>query len=320
MTDDEKKKATSLPPPPTDDIDQDWGSRPSGTPPEAKDSKRVEASEKKAVADPKTDLTPPWKIAEKAKPAADDDEEDDDEDEEDDEEDDDEDEEDDEEDDDEDEDEEDRRKARARAAKARDRAQPKAERSTPSASTFDDMLPDWSPWVVLIGLLALGLAGGFGLLPFNANPTRAAAQAPSPTPTTSATKTRPSASALREMRERRRKAMGADGGADSAMIRASHLLVQYQGAKRSTQTRTKEEAKARAEEALKRAKKGEDFGSVVAAYTDEPGGAERKGDLSRFGHGQMVPAFEQAAFALKVNEISGIVETPFGFHVIKRTE
>ena len=73
-------------------------------------------------------------------------------------------------------------------------------------------------------------------------------------------------------------------------------------------------------EALKRAKKGEDFAKVVAAYTDEPGGAERGGDLNKFGRGRMVPAFEEAAFALKVNEVSGIVETPFGFHVIKRTE
>jgi parvulin-like peptidyl-prolyl isomerase len=71
---------------------------------------------------------------------------------------------------------------------------------------------------------------------------------------------------------------------------------------------------------LKRAKKGEDFSKVVASYTDEPGGAERGGDLNKFGRGRMVPAFEEAAFALKLNEISGIVETPFGFHVIKRTE
>jgi parvulin-like peptidyl-prolyl isomerase len=112
----------------------------------------------------------------------------------------------------------------------------------------------------------------------------------------------------------------ADGGTDSAQIRASHLLVAYKDAMRSSQTRTKEEAKARAEEALKRAKKGEDFSKVVASYTDEPGGAERGGDLNKFGRGRMVPAFEEAAFALKLNEISGIVETPFGFHVIKRTE
>jgi len=167
----------------------------------------------------------------------------------------------------------------------------------------------------------LGFLGGFGMLPinFNTKPTAVSVASAAPTTTTSA---RPSSSAAREaMRERRRKAMAAaDGGADSAMIRASHLLVAYQGSMRSSQTRSKEEAKARAEEALKRAKKGEDFAKVVAAYTDEPGGAERGGDLNKFGRGRMVPAFEEAAFTLKVNEVSGLVETPFGYHVIKRTE
>jgi parvulin-like peptidyl-prolyl isomerase len=171
----------------------------------------------------------------------------------------------------------------------------------------------------------LGFVGGFGLLPFDFNLKQAAAPEASAAPAASDSQAKPSSSAREQAREaareRRRKAMAAaDGGADSAQIRASHLLVAYKDARRSKQTRSKEEAKARAEEALKRAKKGEDFAKVVAAYTDEPGGAERGGDLNKFGRGQMVPAFEQAAFALKPNEISGVVETDFGFHVIKRTE
>ena len=319
MTDDDKKKAvTSLPPPPTDDIDEDWGSRPSGAPPDPKAPKRDSAASAKKSSDSKNDLTPPWK---KAKPV-DEDEDDDDLDDEDDEDDDDvEDEEEDDED--EDEEEERRRKARARAKASHGGHAGASDRKSPPPPASDDWIPDWAPWAVLIALLGLGFVGGFGLLPWNFNLNKTTpAVASAAAPTEASSKARPSASALRDqMRERRRKAaMAADGGTDSAMIRASHLLVAYQGATRSSQTRTKEEAKTRAEAALKRAKKGEDFAALVKEYSDEPGAGDRGGDLNRFGRGRMVPAFEEAAFALKLNEISGLVETPFGYHVIKRTE
>lgn len=118
-----------------------------------------------------------------------------------------------------------------------------------------------------------------------------------------------------------------DGGAATresgpTEIAARHLLVMYAGSKMApkTITRTRDEARMRAEEALARIKAGEDFGKVVAAYTDEPGGGEREGRLGRFTRDQMVRPFSDAAFQLEPGQTSGIVETPFGFHVIQRTE
>lgn len=115
-------------------------------------------------------------------------------------------------------------------------------------------------------------------------------------------------------------AEGAQSG--PAEVTASHILIAYEGAMRANPsiTRTKEEARARAEEVLAKAKKpGADFAALAREYSDGPSGP-RGGELGTFHHGQMVPAFEKAAFALDPGEVSGIVETPFGFHIIKRTK
>src|SRR5882724_1013079 len=105
-------------------------------------------------------------------------------------------------------------------------------------------------------------------------------------------------------------------------IAASHVLIQYKGSMRAapTITHSKEEAKKLATEVMNKAKKGQDFAALAKQYSDEPGAKDRAGALGKFSKGQMVKPFADAAFALKPGEISNVVETDFGFHVIKRTE
>jgi parvulin-like peptidyl-prolyl isomerase len=76
-------------------------------------------------------------------------------------------------------------------------------------------------------------------------------------------------------------------------------------------------ARQKAEDILKRARSGEDFDKLAKENSDEPGAKESGGDLGWFGRGRMVKPFEDAAFALKDNEISDIVESQFGFHIIQ---
>lgn len=87
-------------------------------------------------------------------------------------------------------------------------------------------------------------------------------------------------------------------------IQASHILVA-----------TKEEADA----ILAELKQGGDFAAIAKAKSIDPGSKDNGGDLGLFGKGKMVPEFEAAAFALKINEISGVVQTENGFHIIKKT-
>jgi len=109
---------------------------------------------------------------------------------------------------------------------------------------------------------------------------------------------------------------------DPKRIGARHVLIQWMGSDRAGKSvlRTREQALVLAQEVLRRARAGEDLGRLAVEYSDEPNAGARGGSLGRFGKGQMVGAFEAVAFKLKVGQISDIVETPFGYHIIQRTE
>ncbi len=99
-------------------------------------------------------------------------------------------------------------------------------------------------------------------------------------------------------------------------VRASHILIRVD---ENADAAAKQKALAKAQALLKRAKAGEDFAALAKANSQD-GSAAQGGDLNYFGRGQMVPAFDEAAFKLKPGEISDIVTTQFGYHIIKVTD
>lgn len=101
-------------------------------------------------------------------------------------------------------------------------------------------------------------------------------------------------------------------------VKASHILISTvdDNGKELSEAK-KKEAKKKAEEVLKKAKSGEEFSELAKEYSDDPGSAANGGDLGYFTKGQMVQPFEEAAFSLKSGEISGLVESEYGYHIIK---
>jgi peptidyl-prolyl cis-trans isomerase D len=100
-------------------------------------------------------------------------------------------------------------------------------------------------------------------------------------------------------------------------VRARHILI---GVAPNASDKDRAAAKAKAEKILEQLKKGADFAKLAAQYSDDPGSRERGGDLGFFERGQMIKPFEDAAFALKPGQLSGVVETRFGYHIIQVEE
>jgi len=102
------------------------------------------------------------------------------------------------------------------------------------------------------------------------------------------------------------------------LVKASHIL--FRTAPNATADQQKA-AEAKAKAAIVRANKGEDFGKLAGELSEEPGAAQRGGDLGYFPKDKMVPEFATAAFAQKVGTVSATpVKTQFGYHVIKVTD
>ena len=101
-------------------------------------------------------------------------------------------------------------------------------------------------------------------------------------------------------------------------VRASHILLMYKGSMRSSNPRSKEDAEKEIASIEEKLRAGGDFAELARAHSDCPS-SRSGGDLGPFGRGQMVGPFEEAAFSMDVGTTSGVVETPFGFHLIKRT-
>lgn len=106
-------------------------------------------------------------------------------------------------------------------------------------------------------------------------------------------------------------------------VKARHILIAFKGSPAAQEGKTElteEQAKAKAEELRTKIVGGASFDDIAKAESDDVGSGARGGDLGSFGRGQMVPEFEQAAFAAKVGDVTQVVRTQFGYHIIKVDE
>ena len=108
---------------------------------------------------------------------------------------------------------------------------------------------------------------------------------------------------------------------DYLQLKARHILIRVKGSavplKKDAKELTDEEALAKAKEIRQKLVDGADFATLAKAESDDAGSGANGGDLGTFGHGRMVPAFEEVAFKIPVGEISEPVKSQFGYHIIK---
>ena len=97
-------------------------------------------------------------------------------------------------------------------------------------------------------------------------------------------------------------------------VKASHILVRVQA---NADAAEREQARTKATGILADVKAGRDFAALAKQHSDDPGSGANGGDLGYFERGQMVPPFEQSAFTLTPGQVSDLVQSDFGYHIIK---
>jgi peptidyl-prolyl cis-trans isomerase SurA len=105
------------------------------------------------------------------------------------------------------------------------------------------------------------------------------------------------------------------GSSNSDMVSLSHIVISPAPTGEKV-----EKARAQAEDLLRRVRAGEDFSDLAREFSEDPGSGVQGGDLGFFSRGTMVPEFEEVAFSLKPGEISDLVRTKYGFHIIRTDE
>ena len=104
-------------------------------------------------------------------------------------------------------------------------------------------------------------------------------------------------------------------------VEASHILIKTTDDNNKPLSEAEQKkAKAKAEKVLKEVKAGGDFAELAKKYSQDPGSASQGGSLGAFGKGMMVKEFEDAAFGMEPGEVSDLVKTDFGYHIIKVTD